>query len=115
MKETFFLDELKNNFKATEVEAASAENLAAAAAKSKVQIQLAADPSEATIRKMWSRIKKANSDILRDRTLAVQTTVSGGTTFYRLRIGPFKDGAEARAVCQALKGRGQDCLVARNS
>jgi cell division protein FtsN len=64
---------------------------------------------------MWKRIQKANADILRDRTLAIQTTISGGTTFYRLRVGPFKDGSEARAVCQALKGRGQDCLVARNS
>ena len=100
---------------ATKVEAASADNLAAAAAKSKIQIQLAADPNEATVRAMWKRIQKANSDILRDRTLAVQTTVSGGTTFYRLRVGPFDNGATARAVCQALKARGQDCLVARNS
>ncbi|MEM7211553.1 MAG: SPOR domain-containing protein [Pseudomonadota bacterium] len=100
---------------ATKVEAASVDNLAAAAAKSKIQIQLAADPSEATVRAMWKRIQKANSDILRDRTLAVQTTVSGGTTFYRLRVGPFENGATARAVCQALKARGQDCLVARNS
>ena len=100
---------------ATKVEAASADNLAAAAARSKIQIQLAADPSEATVRSMWKRIQQANSDILRDRTLAIQTTISGGKTFYRLRVGPFDDGATARAVCQALKARGQDCLVARNS
>lgn len=100
---------------ASKVEEASAGNLAAAAAQSKVQIQLAADPSEANMRAMWNRVQRANSDILRDRTLAIQSTVSGGTTFYRLRVGPFRDGAEARAVCQALKARGQDCIVARNS
>lgn len=100
---------------AAKVEEASTENLAAAAAQSKVQIQLAADPSETVVMTMWQAIQRANSDILHDRALAVQTTNSGGTTYYRLRVGPFKDGAEARSVCQALKARGQDCIVARNS
>ena len=100
---------------AAKVEEASSENLAAAAAQSKVQIQLAADPSETVVMSMWQAIQRANSDILHDRALAVQTTNSGGTTYYRLRVGPFKDGAEARSVCQALKARGQDCIVARNS
>lgn len=100
---------------AAKVEEASAGNLANAAAQSKVQIQLAADPSETVVLTMWQAIQRANSDILHDRALAVQTTNSGGTTYYRLRVGPFKDGAEARSVCQALKARGQDCIVARNS
>ncbi|MEM1299589.1 MAG: SPOR domain-containing protein, partial [Pseudomonadota bacterium] len=85
------------------------------AAKSRVQIQLAANPDQGAVRKMWDRVRRANEDILRGRALAVQTTVSGGTTYYRLRVGPFKDAAEARNVCQALKARGQDCIVARNS
>ncbi|MFK7943669.1 MAG: SPOR domain-containing protein [Paracoccaceae bacterium] len=91
------------------------DSLARSASQSRVQIQLAADPSESAMRARWERVRKANSDILRGRTLALQTTVSGGTTFYRLRVGPFKDAAEARNVCQALKARGQDCIVARNS
>ena len=66
------------------------------------------------MRAKWERIRKANDDILRGRTLAIQTTVSGGTTFYRLRVGPFESGSEARNICQALKARGQDCIVARN-
>ena len=97
------------------VEKASASQLSARAAQSAVQIQLAADPSEAVIRAMWAKIRRANDDILHDRALAVGTTISGGTTYYRLRVGPFRDGAEARSVCQALKARGQDCLVARKS
>lgn len=96
-------------------ESQSEGNLAKLAAASAVQVQLAADPVESNVRQQWQRIYKANTDILRDRALAVQTTVSGGTTFYRLRVGPFKDRSEARAVCQALKARGQDCIVARNS
>ena len=92
----------------------SAAELARRAAESPVQIQLAADPDERAVRSMWRRIAEANSDILHDRALAVQRTVSGGTAYYRLRVGPFADVSEARAVCQALKARGQDCIVARN-
>jgi hypothetical protein len=92
----------------------SADDLVRRAAESEVQIQLAADPSEDAVRRMWQRISQANQDILHDRELSVQTTVSGGTKFYRLRVGPFGDVSEARALCQALKARGQDCIVARN-
>lgn len=92
----------------------SAAELTRQAAKSPVQIQLAADPDEQVVRTIWRRIAQANSDILHDRELAVQPITSGGTTFYRLRVGPFSGMSEAQAVCQALKARGQDCIVARN-
>jgi SPOR domain len=92
----------------------SAAELSRRAAESPVQIQLAADPDEQVIRGMWHRIAQANQDILHDRDLAVQTTVSGGRTYYRLRVGPFSGISEAHAVCQALEARGQDCIVARN-
>lgn len=92
----------------------SADDLARKAAESAIQVQLAAEADEDVVRTMWQRISRANSDILHDRALAVQTTSSGGSTFYRLRVGPFGDVSEARAVCQALKARGQDCVVARN-
>jgi hypothetical protein len=92
----------------------SAAELTRRAAESPFQIQLAADPDEAAVRAMWRRISQANSDILHNRDLAVQRTVSGGTTYFRLRVGPFGGASEAEAVCQALKARGQDCIVARN-
>ncbi|HET7409832.1 MAG TPA: SPOR domain-containing protein [Paracoccaceae bacterium] len=92
----------------------SADGLARRAAESEIQVQLAADSNESVVRGMWQRIARANQDILHDRELAVQTTTSGGTRLYRLRVGPFKGVSEARAVCQALKARGQDCIVARN-
>ena len=108
------------NLKARVVAAAQSEeqsqvDLVKAAASSSVQIQLAADPNEAGIRNKWRAIQKANDDLLHNRALAIQTTVSGGTKFYRLRVGPFRNADEARSVCQALKGRGQDCIVARNN
>ena len=92
---------------------AAERDLAARAAASPVQIQLAADPSETTVRVLWDRISRAHADLLNNRALAIETTTSGGRLFYRLRVGPFADTSEARAICQALKSRGQDCIVTR--
>lgn len=97
--------------RAAETSRAAAETLANQARTSKVQIQLAADPQKAVIEALWSRIRADNPDLLHNRALAVETTQSGGQLFYRLRIGPFIDTNEARGICQALKGRGQDCIV----
>ncbi|MEM6422593.1 MAG: SPOR domain-containing protein, partial [Pseudomonadota bacterium] len=83
--------------------------------QSQFQIQLGAYPERSTIELEWSRLSQANNDVLSGRALAVQQTVSGGTTYYRLRVGPFRDGLEASTVCQALKARGYDCLVAINT
>lgn len=94
---------------------AEAEELAARAAASPHQIQLLANPDEAVVRAEWRRIYRENEDLLNGRALAIQTTISGGTTFYRLRVGPFRDRTEAATVCQALKARRQDCIVATNS
>lgn len=98
---------------AVAAEAVARDDLAARAAASDVQIQLAADPSETVIRQMWDRLRTRHDALLEDRALAVQTTTSGGVVYYRLRVGPFRDTAEARALCTALKDRGQDCIVVR--
>lgn len=101
--------------KARNALARSDASLVARAERSKIQIQLGAFPKRATIEEEWRRISEANGDVLGTRALAVQQTISGGTTYYRLRVGPFRDGHEANIVCQALKARGYDCLVAINT
>jgi len=88
--------------------------LASRAAASAVQIQLGAFPDKELTKTEWARIYRANEDILSGRALVVQSTISGGRRFFRLRAGPFKDRIEARNVCRALQARGQDCLVAVN-
>ncbi len=88
--------------------------LASRAAASAVQIQLGAFPDKEQTRSEWARIYRANEDILTGRALVVQSTISGGRRFFRLRAGPFKDRIEAQNVCRALQARGQDCLVAVN-
>lgn len=94
--------------------ASEEEELAARAAASAVQIQLGAYPDRARAEAMWERIFRANSDILRGRALVLQSTISGGRRFFRLRAGPFRNRIEAQNVCRALQARGQDCLVAVN-
>jgi len=85
------------------------------AATSQIQVQLGAFPDRGEVDREWTRIFQSNRDILAGRALAVQQTTSGGTVYFRLRVGPFRDGHEANTVCQALKARGQDCLVAINT
>jgi hypothetical protein len=88
--------------------------LAARAAASQVQIQLGAFPDRNVTTREWERIYRANEDILQGRALVVQSTISGGRRFFRLRVGPFRDRIEAQNVCRALQARGHDCLVAVN-
>jgi len=88
--------------------------LASRAAASAVQIQLGAFPDKELTKSEWARIYRANDDVLAGRALVVQSTISGGRRFFRLRAGPFKDRIEAQNVCRALQARGQDCLVAVN-
>ncbi len=88
--------------------------LASRAAASRVQIQLGAYSGRELTKSEWARIYSANEDILTGRALVVQSTISGGRRFFRLRAGPFKDRIEAQNVCRALQSRGQECLVAVN-
>ncbi|MEM9764108.1 MAG: SPOR domain-containing protein [Pseudomonadota bacterium] len=101
--------------RASTAESTAQQDLVVEAEQSPVQIQLGAFPDRAVIEQEWARLRQANSDVLSGRALAVQQTISGGVTYYRLRVGPFRDGHEANTVCQALKVRGYDCLVAINT
>jgi hypothetical protein len=89
-------------------------DLLARAAASAVQIQLGAFPDREITKSEWSRIYRANQDILTGRTLVVVSTISGGQRFFRLRVGPFRDRVEAQNVCRALQARQLDCIVAVN-
>ncbi|MEM1384846.1 MAG: SPOR domain-containing protein [Pseudomonadota bacterium] len=100
--------------RATRTAAVRRDTLQKAASTSDVQIQLGAFSSQTETLAIWSRVSRQHADVLRGRALAVQQTVSGGTTWYRLRVGPFRDRAEANSVCQALIARGQDCIIASN-
>lgn len=78
-----------------------------------ISIQLAALKDEAAAKKAWTRISKANSDLLAGLKPIIQPVVVGGSTLYRLRAGPFVSKDAAATVCAKLKQRNQDCNVVR--
>ena len=100
---------------AAKVAVTEKNDLVAEAARSPVQIQLVADPNRQAVIDLWKKVYRENVDILQGKALSLQSTVSGGVTWYRLRVGPFGSRDEAASVCQALKARSQDCIVSRNS
>ena len=88
--------------------------LAERAASAPWQIQLGAFREPRVTREQWQLISGTHTDLLQGRALAVQETVSGGETFYRLRVGPFEAEREAANLCAALRARGQQCITAEN-
>lgn len=60
---------------------------------------------------LWKKIKKSNSDILKDLSYQVSTVKLVNGTFYRLQVGPIVTNSEAKSLCSRLKARRQDCFV----
>ncbi len=77
-------------------------------------VQLASLRAKAGARPAWARILKDHPALLGERVLAIQQVDLGDRgIFYRVQAGFFVARAEARALCDALKARGQDCLVVK--
>ncbi len=77
-------------------------------------IQLAALKSGDDARSAWGRLQKAHPALLGEPELAIQEVDLGERgIFYRIQAGYFPDRASALELCNALKARGQDCLVVK--
>jgi len=74
-----------------------------------IQLVALRNPKEAE--RVWSRLQKANNDLLGGLTLRVQTARLKKGTFYRVQAGPLANRAAASSLCGTLKSRKQDCLV----
>lgn len=85
----------------------------APAAVGNTRVQLAAVKSEDTAKAEWAKMQKAHPDLLGGLTLTVESVDKNGTTFYRIQAGPLADRAAAKQLCASLKGKGQDCIVAK--
>ena len=75
-------------------------------------VQLISLPSKSGAQKAWPKILKAHSSILSGLPhdiIEVQIKEKG--TFYRLRVGSFKDKKDAQNLCSKLKSRKQDCTL----
>lgn len=75
-------------------------------------VQLAAFRDEGGARKAWERIVAEHPDLFADRSLVLVQADVGGTTYYRVRTGPFPSRAAAAEFCAKLKRQGQDCIPA---
>jgi cell division septation protein DedD len=77
-------------------------------------VQLAALRVKDSARPAWVQMQKSHPLLLGDRELAIQKVDLGDRgIFYRVQAGFFAERAGARDLCNALKARGQDCLVVK--
>ncbi|MFQ8431797.1 SPOR domain-containing protein [Amaricoccus sp. W119] len=73
-------------------------------------VQLGAYDSEALAREAWGRLVARDGDLLGAKSLYVERTTSNARVFYRLRVAGFDSADETRQMCDALRGRGVDCI-----
>ncbi len=73
-------------------------------------VQLGAYDSEGLTREAWNRLIARHGDLLGAKSLYVERTTANARVFYRLRVAGFSSPAETRAMCEALRARGVDCI-----
>ena len=78
------------------------------------KVQLISLPSKAGAQKAWPQILKKNSALLTGLEHDVsEVQIKGKGTFYRLRVGAFKNRKDAQDLCNKLKSRKQDCTLTK--
>jgi hypothetical protein len=73
-------------------------------------VQLGAFDSEDLTRRAWGQLVARHGDLLGTKSLYVERTTANARVFYRLRVAGFADAEETRAMCEALRARGIDCI-----
>ena len=73
-------------------------------------VQFGAFPSPEAAREEWARLDGRFSDFLVGKNRVIQRAVSGGKTFYRLRVVGFEDINDARRFCSTFLADGQACI-----
>lgn len=76
-------------------------------------VQLAAYRHASGAVAVWIGLLRAHPDLLAELSNTIRRADLGATrgVVHQLRVGPFADAAEARALCETLKKRGSDCFV----
>lgn len=73
-------------------------------------VQLGAYDSPEVARAEWQRLSEQFGSLMEGKQRLVQSAVSGGRTFYRLRAVGFIDLSDARRFCAALTAEKADCI-----
>ncbi len=76
-------------------------------------VQLVSTRSESAAESEWKRLSKKFKDIIADQPYSISKTVVSSGTFYRLRVGQFNKHEEAKALCEKLKQKKQECFVVK--
>ncbi|MCV2881209.1 SPOR domain-containing protein [Actibacterium sp. XHP0104] len=73
-------------------------------------VQLGAFDTPDVARAEWQRLSTRFSSLMQGKQRVVQSAVSGGRTFYRLRAVGFADISDARRFCAVLTAENTDCI-----
>lgn len=82
------------------------------AGNGRIQVQLAAVPTEQAATAEWQRLQRRMPELLGNQRLVLSRGEREGQPFFRIRTGAFADNAAARAFCDQVKARGGSCFVA---
>jgi cell division septation protein DedD len=74
------------------------------------RVQLAAVTARDAAEEEWRRLNRLHGDLLSGLELHVETVDVDGRDYHRIQAGPV-DPQAARALCDAIRERGADCLV----
>jgi cell division septation protein DedD len=93
---------------------AATQAAAAPAASGTYLVQIGSFKSGDEAKATWEKIKAKNADILgRYAPNLISVDLGPKGTYQRLRFGPFDTKDAAAGVCEQLKARKQDCLLAK--
>lgn len=76
-------------------------------------VQIGAHDSVEQARAEWDRVSVQFASLMEGKRRVIQEAVSGGRTFYRLRVEGFNDVTESRHFCAALVAERTNCIPAQ--
>ncbi len=78
-----------------------------------LRVQIGSFRSAADATAAWDKTVAAHQELIGQRQpYIVEADLGERGIFYRLQIGPLHSRNEAKTLCNALKARGQDCILA---
>ena len=78
------------------------------------RIQTGALPTRRKAEGAWRLLVVKHKNVLGGLKLHVDRAVVRGVVYFRVQAGPFPDRATSAGICNALKKRGQGCIVVRS-